>query len=474
MKFTRLFIWTLISLFGLITTQCISDDISTSSSDLLTFSRDTVSFDTIFTEVGTPTARLIVRNPNSNGVKISHIAFRNPSTRFRLNVDGFSGDSFSDIEIRAKDSIYVFIECYPEEAPSSEPALIEDKLDFVTNGVTQSVQVEAWGQNVTRLSSVTISENTVFTAEQPYVVFDSLIVAPGVKLEIRPGSRILFHDKARMVVRGQLEAIGTPDSVIDMRGDRLDNVLPNVSYDIMAGQWSGLRFAPESYENRMEYVNFRSSSEGLSIDSCGNVQQQKLLLLNSWIHNSQATAFKSSHAWVDAYGTVFSEAANAVVSLTGGKHTFTQCTLSNNYLFAAITQPLLCLSYLFDVDAPDADINPLMQASFNNCIIYGLADDINCPSLAGSNVFLRTCMLKSKGSNDDNFIDCIWDADPLFRTIRQDYYFNYRLQAESPAIGAANPMYITDICIIDPDGLNRLSGGRPDLGAYVYVPIPSK
>ena len=43
-------------------TSCISDAITTSPSDVLTFSRDTVSFDTVFTDVGTPTARLVVHN----------------------------------------------------------------------------------------------------------------------------------------------------------------------------------------------------------------------------------------------------------------------------------------------------------------------------------------------------------------------------------------------------------------------------
>ena len=39
---------------------CINDDITTSPTATLTFSRDTLSFDTIFTETGTPTARMIV------------------------------------------------------------------------------------------------------------------------------------------------------------------------------------------------------------------------------------------------------------------------------------------------------------------------------------------------------------------------------------------------------------------------------
>ena len=80
-------------------------------------------------------------------------------------------------------------------------------------------------------------------------------------------------------------------------------------------------------------------------------------------------------------------------------------------------------------------------------------------------------LLKSAGSDDEHFIACLWNSDPLFYTIRADYYFNYRLKDDSPAIGAGDPSYVTEICLYDMDGNNRMPyGGNPDLGAYVYVP----
>ena len=112
MKIMRYFIMTLIAAVSLMAVSCINDTISSSSSDTLTFSRDTVNFDTVFTDLGTPTARLIVHNRAKKGIEISSIKFRDPDTRFRLNVDGVSGVDFHDVEIRAKDSIYVFIEAY--------------------------------------------------------------------------------------------------------------------------------------------------------------------------------------------------------------------------------------------------------------------------------------------------------------------------------------------------------------------------
>lgn len=445
--------------------SCISDDFNTSSSVRLRFSTDTVAFDTVFTDLGTPTARLKVFNPDKKAISISSIAFRNAESAFSMNVDGVSGTTFHDVEIRGGDSIFIFIECYIPESQQREPFLIEDKLMFNTNGTEQSVVVEAYGQNVTRLRNVEVTQDMTMTADLPYVVFDSLTVRPGATLRIEPGAKLLFHDKASLVVEGKLEVLGAPGKLIDMRGDRLDNVLPDVGYDIMAGQWKGVRIAADSFDNRIEYCNMRSTVEGLRIDSTADLTRTKLTLVNSWLHNSQSTVIDSKYAKVDAYGCIFSEAAEAVVRLTGGEHRFSQCTLANYYLFAISSEPILSLYHvmpeeLIHVDSP----NPLMRASFENSIIYGMNSDINIGDLTGSEVYLRYVLMKAAGSDDANFIHCLWDTDPMFETIREDYVFNYRLKPDSPAIGAGDPSLVPEQSLEDIDGVRRLT--PPALGAY--------
>lgn len=444
--------------------SCISDDFETSSNVRLEFSRDTVNFDTVFTDLGTPTARLKVFNREKKSVNISSIKFVNSDTYFSLNVDGVSGKDFHDVEIRGGDSIFIFIECYIPETLGDKPFRIEDKLQFLTNGSTQDVVVEAYGQNVTRLKNLKVTSDMTLTDNRPYVIFDSLKIEKGATLTIRPGAQLLFHDKASMVVEGKLLALGEAGKMIDMRGDRIDNVLPDVGYDILAGQWKGIRIDAESFGNEMRYVNMRSTKEGLRIDSCGITDKSKLLLVNSWLHNSESTALSSKYAKVDAYGCVFSEAANAVVSLYGGEHTFNQCTLSNYYLFSVISSPLLCVYHLFPEDLADNPLNPLMKAKFLNCILYGIPDDINCGDLKDSEVFLDYCLLKSNGTDDDNFRNCLWGENPLFYTVRSDYYFNYRLKPESPAIGAGDGAFLVPLVMTDMDGKNR--NNPPSLGAY--------
>lgn len=471
MRQMRYFILTIIVGISLMTVSCIEDGFSTSPADVLTFSRDTVSFDTVFTDLGTPTARLVVKNTAKKGVKISSIRFKNPDTRFSLNVDGTSGREFSDIEIRGRDSIYVFIECYIPSTADNEPSLVEDALEFVTNGVTQDVVVEAYGQNVTRLRNTRISSDMIMTAERPYVIFDSLTVESGSCLTIEPGARLLFHDGAKLVVEGTLQALGSEDKKIAMRGDRLDNVLPNVSYDIMAGQWNGIRIASGSFDNRLEYVDMRSTVSGLQVDSCADLSRLKLELVNSWLHNSQGNVLSSRYAKVNAYGCCFSEAGGSVVSLTGGEHEFLQCTIANNYLFSAIRGPLLWLGHIFPKHQDGGNVQPLMRARFENSIIYGLGDDLNEGDLTGSDVTFRYVSLKAAGSDDANFINCFWDTDPLFLTVRVDYYFNYRLQDDSPVKSSGEASLLTPLVMKDMDGVDRLQYGAPSLGAYQWVPV---
>lgn len=450
--------------------SCISDSVSTSSSDILTFSRDTVNFDTVFTDLGTPTARLIVSNRAKKGIIISSISLKNPNSNFSINVDGVSGKSFHDVEIWREDSIFMFIECFIPESSAHEPYRVEDELIFVTNGVTQKIILEAYGQNVTRLRATRISGETRLTAEQPYIIFDSLVVEKGGLLRIDPDTKMLFHDGAELIVHGRMEACGEPGQLIQMRGDRLDNVLPNVSYDILAGQWKGIRISRESFGNRLEYVDMRSTSDGLRLDSCGDLSQRKLELRNSWLHNSQSNVLSAKHCDIVAYGVCFSESPEAVVSLTGGSADFVQCTIANNYLFSAITEPLLCLYHCLPSEEEEASgINPLMKFSLANSIIYGIGKDINVGDLTGSEVFFRNVSFKAEGSDDDNFINCLWDCDPLFLTDRPIYYFNYHVSPDSPVIGKGDPLLLTPPAMIDIDGVNRMETaveGMTVLGAY--------
>ena len=78
--------------------SCIEDGFTTSSSDVLEFSVDTLNMGVIFTEEPSTTHRFVVYNRNSKAVSISNIAMQGPNAGLiRLNVDGFSGSDFSNV-----------------------------------------------------------------------------------------------------------------------------------------------------------------------------------------------------------------------------------------------------------------------------------------------------------------------------------------------------------------------------------------
>ena len=452
---------------GMALTSCIEDGFTTSSNDTLEFSTDTLAFDTVLTEEGTATRRFVVYNRHKKMINISSISVEgNDGGTFYINVDGVSGSPLSNVEIRGEDSIFVFIEARIDPTGNDLPVEIKDKINFVTNGVGQEVVLTAWGQDVTRMYAPTIDTDTHFSGVKPYLIYDTLRVAEGATLSLDAGSTVMFHDKSGMVVDGTLIAAGDQGNEVNLRGDRLDNVVGGTDYDIMSGQWGGIRFSASSFGNEMRYVNMRGSSSGVEIDSTCT-DRRKLYLFNSVLHNSSTSVLSASHAWVEAVGCEFSDAAGAVVSLTGGYARFAQCTFANYYLFDVITGSILSLQYLLP-DESDGTL-PLMDAHFDNCIFYGNASEISPGDLTGSTVLIRNCLFGAQGSDDDNFLNCVWDGDPLFFTVREEYIFDYRLKNESSAIGMADPALCPEEANIDRYGVNRFSHGSLDIGAYTWV-----
>lgn len=466
MKQLQPILFAILAVLAVISTACIQDDFTTSGTDTLEFSTDTLAFDTIFTEVGTPTKSFVIRNRHSKMLNISSIKLKgNAAGKFYLNVDGQSGTEFNNVEIRGNDSIFVFVEAYINATDKNNPLEISDAVECVTNGVAQDVIITAWGQDVTRVHGGTITADTRYTADRPYVIFDTLKVAKGATLTIDPGATLYFHDKASMKIDGTLIAAGTQEKPINLRGDRLGNVVADITYDIMSGQWGEIRFGADSYGNEMRYVLMRSSSAGIQIDSTG-IEQRKLHLFNSVLHNSSGSVLTARYAWIDAEGTEFSDAKDAVVDLTGGKVNMVQCTFANYYLFSAISGSIVNINYLLPADKKTL---PLMVGYFDNCIIYGNTSELNQGDLSGSSVYFRYTLFKSKGSDDANFISCKWGADPLFYTDRENYIFDYRLRNKSDAIAIGSVELCPEAARVDRYGVSRVRSGGIDMGAYTWV-----
>ena len=121
-----------------------------------------------------------------------------------------------------------FVETTLPEGGASRPLDFDATIEFTVNGVTSEVVVEAQGQDVVRMREVILEADTRFTAEKPYQIFDSLVVARGAVLTLEAGTQLCFHDGASLVVRGTLLSEGTVDMPVNLSGDRTGNVVADI------------------------------------------------------------------------------------------------------------------------------------------------------------------------------------------------------------------------------------------------------
>lgn len=446
---------------------CIEDSFSTSPSDQPTFSTDTLKLGEVFTAQGTPTHRFIVHNRHDKMMNISYIGFRDDAEgHFRLNVDGISGREFNNVEIRANDSIFVFVETTLPENGSDELIDVKRHIDFVTNGITSTVVVTAQGQDAIRYSDLTLTENTTFTYGRPYLITGKLVVPEGITLTLAEGARLRMHDKAEIVVDGTLRANGTPEKPVQITGDRDGYVAAQIPYELMSGQWGGIYFAPTSRDNVIINASIRNSSYGLYLDSIAPGTSPALTMVNSQVRNTTSRVLTAYHSDVKLIGCELTEASDGILLLIGGKHIVNHCTIANYYLFTALGAPSIEFSHI-DAETDDASGLPFCSAEFTNSIIYGNGTLLSHGDLSGMDVYFRRCLIGVNGTDDDNFIDVIWDEDPMFYTVRQEYLFDYRLKPESPAIGAAFDTY--DIYGLTNDRYGAAITSPSDLGALKFV-----
>ncbi|MBQ3595979.1 MAG: hypothetical protein II981_11305, partial [Bacteroidales bacterium] len=143
------YIWILILGITVAFASCKKpDEFSDDNSLKLAFSSDTITFDTVFTTIGSSTRQLMIYNNNTENLKISSIRLEGGNqSQFTINVDGESGYDFSDIEIYSKDSLYVFIRVTVNPDDQNTPFFVEDRLIFETNNNEQIVNLTAYGQN---------------------------------------------------------------------------------------------------------------------------------------------------------------------------------------------------------------------------------------------------------------------------------------------------------------------------------------
>ena len=465
---------------NLLSCDGLDENYSTNPSHRLSFSVDTLSFDTVFTTIGSATKEFMIYNQNDKPLLITDIMLAGANaTGFRINVDGRKGDYFHDIRIGANDSLYVLAEVTVDPNSSNQPLLIDDSIIFTVNGLKQTVILEAFGQNVNLYKGGTfLTKDTELKAERPYLIYDSLIIDKGVTIKIEPGALFYMHDKAKIINHGTLLANGKRDAPIIFRGDRLDFILNDVlPYDRTPSQWGGIFFGAESFDNILDYVIIRNGQTGLTLEE-STPDKSKVKISNSQITNMGGNLFWAFNCNAEITNTELTNAGDSVVALLGGKYTFIHCTIANYITLAKRTYACLTLA-----NNADKKTFPL-DATFENCIIDGsfsagknqYAGEISLSNEEGTafNYYFNHCVIKSKGENNSNFNEVLFtEKSPSFRYLggeKNKYVFDFRPDsATTLGVGKAD-IFVTQKYPIDRYGINRLTNNGPDIGAYEFVP----
>jgi len=462
-------------LFSSLLFSCKKDTVITSPSAKLSFSGDSVLFDTVFTTVGSTVRAFLVRNTNSQPIVISSIKLAgNFTSPFKINVDGTPGTSFSNIRIPAKDSIFVFVTCTLNPNNQNNPLVIEDSLIFLTNGNTQKVYLEAWGQdafffkpNVFPASGPAYSIipcNSTWTSAKPYVILGYAVVDSACTLTINPGAKIYFHNNAVLWVYKDGTLIvgqgGNNTNPVTFQGDRLEP-----QYQTVPGQWGEIWLSQGSVNNIISWSVIKNGNIGVEADTLGN-SSPTLKIDHTIIKSMSSYGLLGVGSHITADDILIEDCQYYCLDLSlGGKYSFNQCTFANYWSYGQRQTSLLAINNHYTDLSGNMQTRNMDSANFYNCLIYGsIAEEVNLDQ-GGSgqfNYFFGDCFLKTQRSlGTSNYNDCSV-TDPLFISTSEPPADNYHVISNSQAIGKGTSIYGTP----SPD-LDDLSRNYPStLGAY--------
>ncbi len=499
-----------IGLFVLLT-SCRKDfDFKASSGDLR-FSRDTVYLDTVFTNIGSSTYTLKVYNQSNDDINIPVIQLaRGLSSKYRMTVDGMQGDSgkiFNNVELLRKDSLYIFIEVTADVASANpDDFLYTDQILFDSGSKQQKVElvtliqdavflypqrddagvyetipvgVDENGDEVREKGFLLEDDELNWTNEKPYVIYGFAGIPAGQTLNVAAGARVHFHaDSGLIAYNGStLNINGTPSTTealeneVIFEGDRLEPGFSEVS-----GQWLTIWMTQGSKGN-FNNLTLKNSVVGLLV-SGNDGSDYSITMRNVQIYNSSNYGIRAYTGRIKGENVVIGSAGVAsFAGLYGGKYNFTHSTFYNDW--PSSQQVAVGLSD--NLDGADPLTQPLEEATFNNCIIWGSNQVEMILSKAGEVFNYRFDHTLIRFNNVNNQ----FTYNPLYQFATDGLHYNnvyvatsslqfrprfrnpnannFRITDESEVIGLGNNSFLIER---DADNILRILNPGPDLGAY--------
>ena len=454
--------------------SCRKEKLLTSGGELR-FSVDTLSFDTVFTSLGSFTIGVKIFNPQNQKVTIGSVRLASgDASFFRINVNGQPGNAVSNIEVAAKDSIHVFATVKIDPRNQDNPFVIVDKLIATLNGKDFSIPVIAYGQDANYIVDSVISQSQTWSDKKPYVIIHNALVDSNVTLTIPAGCKVYVHADSRLYVKGTLKVKGTKQDSVVFQGDRLDR--DYFGYEGYPAEWGGIYFFRYSYENEIEYAILRNcgNSTGAGLPSAIQLEPDLLIdpdtfqlrMSNTIIENSIGYGILSFQGSLKAENCLVTACgAQALAIIQGGVYDITNCdfVIYSTDKVSHLKEPSVAVLNYFDVGNGQYIASDL-QATLRNCVIYGSLEDeayFDRVEQYKYNVKLINCLLRKKDAIPD-FVtqtNCIINQDPQFLdATKWDFHF----KESSPLKDAGIPAVSIDL-----DGKQR-TDTRPDIGCYEY------
>jgi hypothetical protein len=441
----------------------------TSPDAKLTFSKDTILFDTVFTTVGSATLQLMVYNKHKESIRISKITLNGgDASSYKINIDGEDKTTVYNKEISAKDSMYIFVKVRIDPTNTNNPLLVEDQLVFETNGNRQEIRLVAYGQDAYYITPTVFGDHPPYTPvsgtwknDKPYLIYGWAAVVDSSTFTIEAGCRLYFHKNGGIWIDpgSSLMINGTPEQKVTMQGDRLEK-----DYKDRPGQWHGIMLDKGSIDNIIEHAIIRNAVLGIQCEQQGISPNQypALQIFNTKFENMKVGGLAGNGTSIYGVNLLFAQCIEYAMALSGGYFDFQHVTIGNDW--SEKEKPSLYIANAFiDPSTKTAITVDPTEVSFNNSIIWGSVNDELAVRSSGSGSFswkFDHCLLRTqKDTSDENyFSNCIINKDPAFIDYKE---YNYKLDTLSPALNQGIYQGIdTDI-----DG-NPRNTTKPDLGAY--------
>lgn len=496
--------------------SCRRDFDTTLSSGRLEFSKDTIYLDTVFTNIGSATFRLKVFNRSGSDIRIPSIRLAGgQASPYRLNVGGDAGKSFQDVEIRKRDSLFIFIETtldINQLAGLSLEFLSTDEIIFDSGANEQKVTLVTLVKDAVFLFPQTFDDGTKetlllgldeegnetrvegfflddselhFTNNKPYVIFGFAAIPPGKTLTIDAGARVHFHansgliaaNSSTLLVNGQASNTTALENEVIFQGDRLQ-----AAFADDAGQWSTIWLTAGSKDHRINYATIKNATVGVLVDSISDRSAPTLKIQNTQIYNSASVGLLGRGSYIEGENLVVNNSGQVSLFLSfGGKYQFTHATFANYFTRGFRQFPTVVISNTFGLANGSSINNDLEEARFENCIVFGNASNelgIDNSPRAAFNFLFKNCLIRFENSgsaaaqnplldfnNTNLYENVLLNGDPFFIDAENN---NLQITDASAAKGQAG---LTGALRVPFDllGVNRTAS--PDIGAYQNVVI---